>query len=165
MNHYDGFCSVLRRRADAAAIVNGSEKYKSIRGSVLFYALRGGVLVRAELTGLPRGGGPCESPVLAFHIHSGGSCTGNGNDAFSNAGTHYNPYSCPHPYHAGDMPPLFSANGSAFSVFLTDRFRVREIVGRTVIIHASPDDFKTQPSGSSGEKLACGVIFPTARYH
>lgn len=41
---------------------------------------------------------------------------------------------------------------------LTDRFRVRDIIGRTVVIHSGPDDFHTQPAGNAGEKIACGVI-------
>ena len=49
-------------------------------------------------------------------------------------------------------------NGYAFSAFLTDRFTVKEIVGRTVIMHSSPDDFTSQPSGNAGEKIACGEI-------
>ncbi len=163
MNQYDNFLSVFRRRADAAALINGSEKYKDIQGRVLFYSVRGGVIVRTEITGLPKGTKPCGSPIFAFHIHGGGNCTGNKGDVFANAGTHFNPYDCPHPYHAGDLPPLFGVNGIAFSSFLTDRFTVPEIIGKTVIVHLSPDDFTTQPSGKSGEKIACGVITPTTR--
>lgn len=79
-------------------------------------------------------------------------------DPFSNAMAHYNPENCPHPYHAGDMPPLFGNQGYAFLMFLTDRFMVRNVIGKTVIIHDNPDDFTTQPSGNSGAKIACGVI-------
>ena len=61
-------------------------------------------------------------------------------------------------YHAGDMPPLFGTDRFAFSAFLTDRFSAEEGIGKTVIIHDSPDDFTTQPSGNSGVKIACGVI-------
>lgn len=43
-------------------------------------------------------------------------------------------------------------------MFMTDRFTVNEVIGKTVIIHLHPDDFATQPSGNSGEKIACGVI-------
>lgn len=43
-------------------------------------------------------------------------------------------------------------------MFLTDRFKVDDVIGRTVIIHDKPDDFTTQPSGNSGEKIACGII-------
>ena len=161
MEMNDSLCRVLTRRADGFAQIRGSAAYPDIRGMVLFYAVRGGVLVRAEITGLSKGGA-CESPIFAFHIH-GGVCSGNADDPFADAGMHYNPGNCPHPYHAGDLPPLFGANGNALLVCLTDRFGMDEIYGKTVIIHAKPDDFTTQPSGNAGEKIACGVIQPTAR--
>lgn len=163
MNPINDFCSVLRRRADAAAFLRGSSRYPDIRGQVMFYAVRNGVIVSADINGLPTVGVPCKDPVFALHIHSGSSCTGTEADPFADANGHYNPKACSHPYHAGDLPPLFGVNGRAFSVFLTDRFTVPEILGRTVIIHAMPDDFSTQPSGNSGEKAACGIITPTAR--
>lgn len=163
MNSFNPFCSIFHRRADAVAFINGSENDPDIHGRILFYSTRSGVIVRAEITGLPKGHPPCANPIFAFHIHGGTECSGNETDAFANAGTHYDPHACPHPDHAGDLPPLFGANGRAFSMFLTDRFTVPEILGKTVIIHASPDDFTTQPSGNAGKKMACGVITPTAR--
>ncbi len=150
--------NILNRRANAAAHIKGSDKYPNINGTVSFYTFCNAVLVRAEISGLPKGNGACSNPVLGFHIHSGSDCTGTKEDPFADAGAHYNPDDCKHPYHAGDMPPLFSVNGNAVSVFLTNRFTVDEIIGKTVIIHANPDDFMTQPSGNSGEKAACGVI-------
>ena len=161
MEMNDSLCRVLTRRADGVAQIRGSAAYPDIRGTVLFYAVRGGVLVRAEITGLSKGGA-CESPIFAFHIH-GGVCSGNADDPFADAGMHYNPGNCPHSYHAGDLPPLFGANGNALLVCLIDHFGMDEIYGKTVIIHAKPDDFTTQPSGNAGEKIACGVIQPTAR--
>ena len=77
---------------------------------------------------------------------------------FADSMAHYNPQDCEHPYHAGDRPPLFGNNGYAYFVFLTGRFKVCEIIGKTVIIHLHPDDFHTQPSGDSGTKIACGEI-------
>ncbi len=124
----------------------------------MFYQLRQGVIIRTDVINLPKGDSVCRSPVFAFHIHSGSACTGNSEDPFADANTHYNPYDCPHPYHAGDLPPLWGADGRALSVCLSDRFTVREIIGKTVIIHSQPDDFITQPSGNAGEKIACGVI-------
>ncbi len=163
MNHFRYLESVLHRRANAVAWINGSGKYPDIHGRVLFYQLRYGVIVCVEVIGLPQSTGMCDSPIFAFHIHSGNLCEGNEQDPFAEAKTHYNPKNCPHPYHAGDLPPLFGADGKAFSMFLTDRFSVREIIEKTVIIHLSPDDFTTQPSGNAGEKIACGVITATAR--
>lgn len=155
--------SIIKQGPNAVAFLNGSEKYEEIWGQVFFYELNDSVLVRAEVSGLPEGNGSCDCPIFAFHIHEGTQCTGTLKDPFSNAGMHYNPNNCPHPYHAGDMPPLFDVDGSAVLLFLTNRFRVREIIGRTVIIHAKPDDFMSQPSGNSGEKIACGVIRMTSR--
>lgn len=158
-----GLCSVIGRRADAAAFIKGSEKYSSVHGRVLFYRLGTSVIVRAEIAGLPRDSGACGGPFFGFHIHEGGKCSGNEKDPFADAGAHLNPHDCMHPYHAGDMPPLLGADGEAVSVFLTNRFTVSEIIGKTVIIHSSPDDFKSQPSGDSGEKIACGIIRKTVR--
>lgn len=156
-------CSVLKNRADAVAFINGSPDYPQIHGRVLFYKIRQGVIVRAEIFGLPKKENVCDSPIFAFHIHAGEECSGNETDPFANAKTHYNPKDCPHPYHAGDLSSLFGADGKAFSVFLTDRISIKEIIGKTVIIHSKPDDFTTQPSGNSGEKIACGIIKPFSR--
>ena len=150
--------SVLRYRPQAIAVLRGSEQYLGIYGNVRFYRVGIGVMVAAQVSGLPSYNDRCQNPVFGFHIHEGESCTGNIDDPFADAGTHYNPYDCPHPYHAGDMPPLFAADGTAFSAFLTNRFSLREIIGKTVIIHSMPDDFRTQPGGNSGEKIACGKI-------
>ena len=103
----------------------------------------------AEITGLPRDG------FYALHIHDGDSCTG---DGFPESGVHYNPCGAAHPHHAGDLPPLLSSAGKAKMSVLTGRFRVDEIIGKTVIIHSEPDDFRTQPSGNAGKKIACGII-------
>lgn len=150
--------SVLSRRADGAATVTGSDNYPCVKGHVWFYQLCKSVLVKAEFDGLPLGNGSCSAPVFAFHIHEGTECGGNRDDMFADAKGHYNPCNCPHPYHAGDMPPLFGVSGGAFLVFVTDRFTVEEIMGRTVIVHRMSDDFHTQPSGNAGEKIACEVI-------
>lgn len=158
MNSATNLCAILRQRPHATAVVRGSSAYPDISGRILFYQMRMGVLVAAEVFGLPAGGGDCESPVFGFHIHSGSSCSGNMEDPFADALEHYNPGQCMHPQHAGDMPPLFGNNGYAFQVFLTDRFTVREIIGKTVIIHAMPDDFMTQPGGNAGGRIACGQI-------
>jgi Cu-Zn family superoxide dismutase len=83
---------------------------------------------------------------------------GDPEDPFMDAGSHWNPDNQPHGNHAGDFPVLFSNNGQAKMKFFTDRFKVRDVIGKTVIIHQSPDDYRTQPSGNSGKRLACGII-------
>lgn len=148
---------------DAVALIQGNTANARIRGTVKFFEQTSGVLVVADIEGLPVPNEPCGNTVFGFHIHGGASCGGNESDPFANAGTHYNPNGCPHPYHAGDMPPLFGASGHAFLSFLTDRFNVSEMIGKTVIIHDRPDDFTTQPSGNAGNKIACGVITAVKR--
>jgi len=152
------FNKIMRDKPEAVAFIKGSKEYPQINGKVMFFQTKKGVLVVADITGLPSPIGRCANPVFAFHIHEGDSCTGNMSDPFAKAMKHYNPKDCTHPYHAGDLPPLFSNDGTAFSAFLTDRFTVKEVIGRTVIIHDKPDDFTTQPSGNSGDKIACGKI-------
>ena len=147
-----------KRHPDASAELRGSAAYPNLRGKVSFYQVGSKVLVTAAVEGFPNENGKCLYPVYAMHIHTGASCTGNIADPFADTGSHYNPNGCAHPYHAGDLPPLFSNKGSAWSAFVTDRFTVREIINRTVVIHERADDFKTQPSGDSGKKSACGVI-------
>lgn len=136
------FLSKLRRPG-AIAYVRGMEN--NVQGVVRFYTTEQGVLVRAEICGLPSPNG-----IYAFHIHDGADCAA--------PGGHFDPGKQPHPYHAGDLPPLFSANGRAFMVVLTDRFALRQVIGKTVIIHSGPDDFTTQPSGNPGKIMACGQI-------
>ena len=148
---------------DAEAVVTGSKKYPDIRGRVTFHQIGKGVIVTANIHGLPRGE-KCKNGIFAFHIHEGTECSPTGNDSFSNTHGHYNPGGCPHPYHAGDLPPLFGNGGFAYMSVLTDRFTVSEIIGRTVIIHSRFDDFTTQPSGNAGEKIACGKIRTASRY-
>ena len=138
-------------RPEAITKVLGGRAAPNLYGSVKFYQMSGGVLVVADISGLPKS----ETGIFAFHIHEGGSCEGEG---FPNTGSHFNPQNKKHPSHAGDLPPLFSCKGRAFSATLTDRFQIDQIIGKTVVIHAMPDDFMTQPSGNAGEKIACGII-------
>ena len=83
---------------------------------------------------------------------------GNLEDDFANAKSHYNPNNCPHPFHVGDLPPLIENNGYAYMSFLLNKFKISNIIGKVIIIHDMPDDFKSQPAGSSGTKIACGKI-------
>lgn len=148
----------------AAAVLRGNGDNPQISGTVRFYPAAKGTLVVAEVFGLPseeRHGGETKpaGPFYAFHIHDGAECgSGSGDDPFAVSGTHYNPEHKPHPMHAGDMPPLLGDNGYAYQAFYTGRFTPEEVAGRTVIVHMHPDDFKTQPSGGAGTKLACGMI-------
>ena len=143
----------LEDTPSARAILRGSAVYPDLKGTVYFFETNSGVIVIADVEGLPMqtecGG------VFGFHIHEGMGC---GGDDFAETLGHYNPQNCDHPYHAGDLPSLFSNDGMAYMAVLTNRFTFQEIIGRTVVIHLHPDDFTTQPAGNSGMKIACGVI-------
>lgn len=147
----------LFEEPQAQAFIRGSNEYPGIEGRVTFYQTPKGVLVGVEVIGLPEAE-RCQNNFLGFHIHAGQFCSGNATDAFANAGMHYNPDACPHPAHAGDLPPLLVNNGQVFCVFLTDNIKIREIVGKTIVIHSKADDFTSQPAGDSGSKIACGEI-------
>ena len=152
------FSSLLKQAPSAQAKIAGSSSYPNISGWAYFYQIKGGVVLVVEVNGLPSSTQACAPSIFGFHIHEGSQCTGNTDDAFSNTGKHYNPNKCPHPEHAGDLPPLFGNQGFAFMSVFTSRFSVDEIVNRTILIHSSPDDFTNQPAGNSGEKIACGQI-------
>ena len=139
-------------RLQAFACIAGGEEVPCLSGVVKFYQTKSGVMVEADLYGLPGRDG-----IYGFHIHEGDSCCG---EAFSETGNHFDPQQRKHPYHAGDLPPLFSCGGRAYMKVLTGRFRVADILGRTVVIHSQSDDFRTQPGGDSGKKIACGTIHP-----
>jgi Cu-Zn family superoxide dismutase len=131
----------------------------STAGKVVFVQEGRKLFVIAEVTGLKPG-------AHGFHVHEKGDCSA---PDFSSAGGHFNPGSQPHgnpmagAHHAGDMPVLEAdASGKA-----TARAELRsmsiggganDIVGKSVVVHADPDDFKTQPAGNSGARIACGVI-------
>lgn len=124
----------------------------NLSGMVKFYPTQGGVLVVAEICGLPQN----ESGFFALHIHEGSQCAG---DGFGDTGGHFNPGRQRHPKHAGDLPPLLSQNGRAVLAVETDRFTIEESLGRTVVIHGDADDFHTQPGGNAGRKIGCGKIY------
>lgn len=148
----------LNGMPEAYAEIKGSAKYPDIHGRVYFYDVYGGTIVMTEVYGLPDEEVQEMGKFFGFHIHEGKSCTGNENDPFADTGMHYNPGHTEHPDHAGDLPPLLSTHGAACSAVYTGRFYPDEVVGRTVVIHSKPDDFRSQPSGDSGEKIACGEI-------
>ncbi len=142
-------------RPRAYAQIEGGGSYPQISGAVNFYSVPGGgVLIEAEIFGLPDSGRPGIPAFYAFHIHENGDCT----DSFANTGGHYNPYQMPHPMHAGDMPPLLSNEGYAWLAFYDQGIELYDLVGKSVLIHRNADDFTSQPAGNAGDKIGCGVI-------
>ena len=124
-------------------------------------AAAGGVIIRLDLTGLPAG------EWVAFHVHETGAC--DPSTGHKSAGGHFNPGSKEHGYnsangpHAGDMPnQQVAGDGSIRAEVYNPMVTLDEaetgIVGRALMIHAGPDDYKSQPSGDAGDRLACAVI-------
>ena len=124
-----------------------------------------GVLIRADVANLPPG-------IHGFHIHETGKCEpGTG---FSSAGGHFDPEGKKHGYmneggpHAGDMPNQHVAdNGRLLTEVFNPRVRLKEgkaalldADGSALVIHRTADDYRTDPAGTAGERLACGMIRP-----
>ncbi len=129
------------------------------KGTVEFVQEGDKVRVVASISGLTPG-------LHGFHIHEKGDCSAP--DATS-AGGHFNPTGAPHgdpmqsKHHAGDLPQLTAnaAGEARLEVTLpgiTLGAGANNIVGRGLIVHAAADDYKTQPTGNSGGRVACGVI-------
>jgi Cu-Zn family superoxide dismutase len=136
----------------AAAMVRGNAAAPRLRGTVWFSDTPEGVRVRARIYGLPAN----ETGFYGFHLHTAGNCA---LPDFSEAKGHYNPTGKPHPEHAGDFPMLLATDAmDAWLSFITTRFTVRDIIGRSVIIHAGRDDYTSQPAGDSGARIGCGII-------
>lgn len=134
-------------------------KGNTAAGTVSFQQDGDGVMVTADITGLK------PNQEHGFHAHEKGDCSSG--DGMSTGG-HFNPTGKPHgpqeaDHHAGDLPGLKAdANGNAKAKFHLKGVSVgsgtADLVGRGLIVHAAPDDYKTQPTGNSGARIACGVI-------
>lgn len=132
----------------------------NVRGTVTFTQVGDLVRVSGTVTGHTKG-------PKGFHIHEKGDCSAP--DAMS-AGGHFNPAKSKHggPYepakHAGDLGNIsFGAGGEAKFSFVVGDISVSSdrpngIIGRAVVVHAAADDLKTDPTGNSGGRVACGVI-------
>jgi len=150
-------------RVTAYAKILGGNLAPSIYGNIFFDDVPGGTEVYVEVWGLPeyKPASNGKDPVgpFGFHIHELGKCEiRDPNNPFASAGEHYNPTNQPHGNHAGDFPVIFSNNGYARMCFFTDKFKPKDIIGKSVIIHQNPDDYRSQPSGNAGKRLACGII-------
>ncbi len=138
-----------------------SKSGSSVTGAISFVQDGDQVTMTANLVGLEPG-------VHAIHLHENGDCS---TDDASSAGGHWNPNTKEHGdwnegmNHMGDIGNLEAdANGEASLTFSTDKWCIdcdddtKNIKGKGVIVHAKADDFKSQPSGAAGDRVACGVI-------
>lgn len=130
-------------------------------GSATLATALGGVLIRVELTGLP------PQSWLAFHLHEIGTC--DPTTGHESAGGHFNPTGTEHGYfsasgpHAGDMPNIWSdaegrVHAEIFNPFVVLTQGENLARGRALMIHGGADDYRSQPSGGAGDRLACAVI-------
>jgi Cu-Zn family superoxide dismutase len=131
-------------------------------GQAILTGVDGGVRILLEVRGLPPG-------LKAVHIHERGQCE---RPSFASAGDHFNPAKKEHGLqnprgpHAGDLPNVrIDEDGNGRLETMTERVTltsgpttILDADGSAVIVHGAPDDFKTDPTGNSGARIACGVI-------
>ena len=149
--------------ASAVAMLAGTKDHP-VRGELHLSATDGGVRLMGEISGLTPG------TEHGFHIHEHGDCSAP--DA-SSAGAHLNPGNAPHGgpdadasmRHLGDLPNLKSNQEGRVEIapVVIAGATLRDggpnnLVGKAFIVHAKRDDYKTQPSGDSGDRIACGVV-------
>lgn len=159
-------CAVLALATVPAAAQSAKALLKDAQGKVVGNATLtqtpNGVLVRLSIMGLPAG-------ERAFHIHAVGRCE----PPFTSAEGHFNPGGKQHGFlsaagaHAGDMPNLHVPASGALEVEVLNRLVTLDKgaansllgpSGTSLIIHAGKDDYKSDPAGDAGGRIACGVI-------
>jgi Cu-Zn family superoxide dismutase len=150
--------------AEATAVAELKDAKGQKLGSATLRETPGGVLIEVTVSKVPPG-------AHAFHIHDAGKCEA---PAFTTAGGHFNPDSKKHGLlagaagaHAGDLPNVHVPEGGtlAFEVLAPgvnlrpgDARSVFDSNGAALVLHAKADDYKTDPAGAAGDRLACGVI-------
>jgi superoxide dismutase, Cu-Zn family len=147
--------------ADVTTVTMMSLDQKPV-GEVRLTDTPGGVLLQGRVERLDPGS-------HAIHLHAVGRCE----PPFDSAGGHFNPVAKVHGYlneagpHAGDLPNLhvpesgtleFEVLAANVTLRAGESNRLLDQDGAALVIHAGADDYKTDPSGTSGSRLACGVI-------
>jgi Cu-Zn family superoxide dismutase len=141
------------------AVALAPTKGSSATGTVMAMSMGGGVHFSGVIAGLTPG-------PHGVHIHEKGDCSAPDG---SSAGGHFNPKSANHgapdriPHHAGDLGNIVAGADGRAELNVHDADVTLEpgdasVNGRAIIVHAGPDDFKSQPAGNSGERVACGVL-------
>ncbi len=148
--------------APAGGTVELKDQKGNTVGTLVLTTGESGIAMTGKFTGLPPG-------VHGFHIHDKGVCKGD----FATAGGHFNPGHTKHGIlaetgrHAGDLPNLDVPASGAVNVdlFLTgvsltpgSPINLHDQDGASFVVHAGPDDYKSDPSGNSGGRIACGVL-------
>lgn len=151
-------CQLFQETPIATAVIQ-SKSASNLNGSINFSQSGKQVIVTGTFSGLK------PNAEHGIHIHEKGDCSAF--DAMS-AGGHYNPSNSQHGkahsnvYHAGDMPNIDSdTNGNANYRSTLSGISIdgeQSIIGRAVVVHRDPDDYKSQPAGNSGPRIGCGLI-------
>ena len=150
--------------AKSATVNLASASGSLVSGKLNVVPMGTGVHLTGEIGGLTPGS------THAIHIHEKGDCSAA--DA-SSAGGHFNPDAQPHgkvgsgPHHGGDMDNIVAnregvaqVNAHAEGVTLGGG-AANDVAGKAVIVHAAQDDYRTQPTGNAGGRVACGIITVT----
>ncbi|MFC0676477.1 superoxide dismutase family protein [Lysobacter korlensis] len=171
-------CTTTPPPSEGAASAPGSTPpaVSTARSATVNLASASASLVSGRLTAVPMGngvhftgevGGLTPGSTHAIHVHERGDCSAA--DA-SSAGGHFNPTGAPHgkvdagAHHAGDMNNIVAnaqgvAQVSAHAEGVTlGGGAANDVAGRAVIVHAKADDYRSQPSGEAGARVACGLI-------
>ena len=132
-----------------------------LAGTAQLYSDGVGLRLAVAVTGMTPG-------PHGYHLHTIGRCEA---PAFSSAGGHLNPANrkhgslAPGGAHLGDLPNLAvgpDGRGASTEALPANRNAVLADIfdrdGTAVVIHADPDDYRTDPSGNAGERLACGIM-------
>jgi Cu-Zn family superoxide dismutase len=152
-------CASSPARGPSATAELAPTQGNTARGTVTFTQAGDRVKVVANVSGLAPG-------PHGLHVHENGDCSAP--DGMS-AGGHFNPLGKSHGHyesrdrHAGDMPAIVAdASGNATLAVTLDTITVgtgeTNVVGRSVVVHKDADDYRTQPTGNAGARVACGVI-------
>jgi Cu-Zn family superoxide dismutase len=146
-------------RQASAVLRDAAER---VVGTAQFAETAAGVRISVQARGLPPG-------THGIHIHDQGICEG---PAFTTAGGHFNPTNRQHGFdnpqgpHAGDLVNLVVAADGSASYTTTNSMvtlapgptSLLKAGGASLMIHADPDDYVTDPAGNSGTRIACGTI-------
>lgn len=151
-------CIASGAHADGNAKATLKDPAGKTVGEVRLRSVPGGVLLHAKFRGMPPG-------THAFHVHAVGKCV----PPFKSAGGHYNPDKTKHGLlveggpHAGDMPNVHVPKSGTLEIQVFNQGlrldkRLFDADGASIVLHADGDDYKSQPSGAAGGRIACGVI-------